>query len=156
MQSIMGFTQKQEPLANFNLLKNVLMVSWLACPITSSVIERVWAPDGSNQKLFYKIWICCFSAKHASFWRKSTDCFAQNQNNCVWVEQHAYPWIHCCNKNNLLSPHLYTCSTFSCRHAAVISCFTLHSPYFFLFRLYRARIWFKQCSNGNKNFKESG
>ena len=35
MQSIMGFTQKQEPLANFNLLKNVLMVSWLACPITS-------------------------------------------------------------------------------------------------------------------------
>ena len=91
--------------------------SWLACPITSSVIEWVWAPDGSNQKLFVLNWICCFSAKHASFWRKSTHCFAQNQNNCVWVEQHAYPWIHCCNKNNLLCPHLYT---FPCRHAAVI------------------------------------
>jgi hypothetical protein len=35
----------------------------------------------SGQTKEYEIGICCFSAKHAAFRRKSKDCWARNQEN---------------------------------------------------------------------------
>ena len=36
---------------------------------------------GSNQRLYIKIGICCFSSKHTAVRRKSKDWLARNQNN---------------------------------------------------------------------------
>ena len=48
--------------------------------LTSSAVNRrfeLW----SGQTKAYKIGICCFSTKHATFRRKSKDWLACNQNN---------------------------------------------------------------------------
>ena len=52
------------------------MVSVLA----SSVVDRGFE-SRSGQTKDFKIGICCFSAKHAAFRRKSKDWLARNQNN---------------------------------------------------------------------------
>ena len=52
------------------------MVSVLA----SSAVDRGFVPQ-SGQAKEYEIDICCFSAKHAAFRRKSKDCWARNQEN---------------------------------------------------------------------------
>jgi hypothetical protein len=48
--------------------------------LTSSVVDRGFEPR-SGQTNEYKIGICCFSAKHAAFRRKSKNWLAGNQNN---------------------------------------------------------------------------
>jgi hypothetical protein len=53
-----------------------VMVSMLA----SSVVDRGFEPWSAQTK-DYKIGICCFSAKHAAYGRKSKDWLARNQNN---------------------------------------------------------------------------
>ena len=53
-----------------------VMVSMLA----SSVVDCGFEP-WSGQTKEYKIGICCFSAKHAAFRRKSKDWLARNQDN---------------------------------------------------------------------------
>jgi hypothetical protein len=52
------------------------MVSVLA----SSVVDRGFKPQWSRTN-DYNIGICCFSAKHAAFRRKSKDWLARNQDN---------------------------------------------------------------------------
>jgi hypothetical protein len=52
------------------------MVSVLAL----SVIDREFE-SRSGQTTDYEIGICCFSAKHAAFRRKSKDWLARNHNN---------------------------------------------------------------------------
>jgi hypothetical protein len=52
------------------------MVSVLA----SSAVDRGFDPRSGQTKDF-KVGICCFSAKHAAFRRKSKDWLALNQNN---------------------------------------------------------------------------
>jgi hypothetical protein len=52
------------------------MVSVLA----SSAVDRGFVPQ-SGQAKEYEIDICCFSAKHAAFRRKSKNCWARNQEN---------------------------------------------------------------------------
>ena len=54
------------------------MVSVLAL----SVIDREFE-SRSGQTTDYEIGICCFSAKHAAFRRKSKDWLARNQNNVL-------------------------------------------------------------------------
>ena len=46
----------------------------------SNVVDCGFKPR-SGQTKNYKIYICCFSAKHAALRRKSKDWLAQNQNN---------------------------------------------------------------------------
>jgi hypothetical protein len=53
-----------------------VMVSVLA----SSVVDRGFE-SRSGQTKYYKIGICCFSAKHAALRRKSKDWLARNQHN---------------------------------------------------------------------------
>ena len=53
-----------------------VMVSVLA----SSVVDRGFEPR-SGQTKYYKIGICCFSAKHTASRRKSKDWLARNQKN---------------------------------------------------------------------------
>jgi hypothetical protein len=53
-----------------------VMVSMLA----SGVVDCGFEP-WSGQTKDYKIGICCFSAKHAAFRRKSKDWLARNQDN---------------------------------------------------------------------------
>ena len=53
-----------------------VMVSMLA----SSAVDCGFEP-WSGQTKEYKIGICCFSAKHAAFRRKSKDWLARNQDN---------------------------------------------------------------------------
>jgi len=48
--------------------------------IVSSVVDRVFEPRPGQTK-DYKIDICCFSANHAAFRRKSKDWLARNQDN---------------------------------------------------------------------------
>ena len=48
--------------------------------IISSVVDPVLAPI-SGQTKNYKIDICCFSANHAAFRRKSKEWLARNQDN---------------------------------------------------------------------------
>jgi len=48
-------------------------------PSSSAVDRGFEARSGQTQD--YKIGICCFSAKHAAFWRKSKDWLAQNLDN---------------------------------------------------------------------------
>ena len=60
-----------------------VMVRFLA----SSAVD-CWFEPWSGQTKEYKIDICCFSAKHAAFRRKSKDWLAQNQNNVSRVERH--------------------------------------------------------------------
>jgi hypothetical protein len=48
--------------------------------LVSSAVDRGFEPR-SGQTKDDKIGICCFSAKHAAFMRKSKDWLAQNQNN---------------------------------------------------------------------------
>ena len=55
---------------------DVVMVSVLA----SSLADRGFEPR-SGQPKDYKIGICCFSAKHLAFRRKSKDRLARNQEN---------------------------------------------------------------------------
>jgi hypothetical protein len=45
-----------------------------------SAVNRGFEPR-SGQTKYYKIGICCFSAKHAALRRKSKDRWARNQNN---------------------------------------------------------------------------
>ena len=52
------------------------MISMLA----SSAVDREFE-HRSDQSKDYKIGICCLSAKHAAFRRKSKDWLARNQNN---------------------------------------------------------------------------
>ena len=48
----------------------------------SSVVDRVFEPrSGQTQTKDYKIDICCLSASHAAFRRKSKDCLTRNQDN---------------------------------------------------------------------------
>jgi hypothetical protein len=54
------------------------MVSVLAL----SVVDREFE-SRSGQTTDYEIGICCFSAKHAAFRRKSKDWLARNQNNVL-------------------------------------------------------------------------
>ena len=56
-----------------------VMVSML----TSSAVDCGFEPR-SGQTINYKIGICCFSAKHAAFRRKSKDGLAQNQDVSEW------------------------------------------------------------------------
>ena len=53
-----------------------IIVSMLA---SSEVDRRFEHRSGQNKD--YKIGICCFSAKHAAFRRKSKDWLAQNQDD---------------------------------------------------------------------------
>ena len=53
-----------------------VMVSVLA----SSAVDRGFEPR-SGQTKDYTISICCFSAKHATLWRKNKDWLGRNQNN---------------------------------------------------------------------------
>jgi hypothetical protein len=48
--------------------------------LVSSAVD-CWFEPWSGQTKEYKIYICCFSAKHAAFRRKSKDWLAQNQDN---------------------------------------------------------------------------
>ena len=48
--------------------------------LASSAVDRGFEPQLGQTK-DYKIGICCFSAKHAAFRRKSKDWLARNQNN---------------------------------------------------------------------------
>ena len=48
--------------------------------LTSSAVDREFEPR-SGQTKYYKIGICCFSAKHIALRRKSKDWLARNQNN---------------------------------------------------------------------------
>jgi hypothetical protein len=48
--------------------------------LVSSAIDRGFKPR-SGQTNDYKIGICCFSAKHAAFGRKSKDWLDRNQDN---------------------------------------------------------------------------
>jgi hypothetical protein len=48
--------------------------------LASSAVDRGFEAR-SGQTKHYKIGICCFSAKHASFRRKSKDWLARNQDN---------------------------------------------------------------------------
>jgi hypothetical protein len=59
------------------------MISVLA----SSAVDRGFEPR-SGQTKEYKIGICCLSAKHAAFRRKSKDWFARNQDNVLRVGRH--------------------------------------------------------------------
>ena len=52
----------------------------MVCMLATSAVVRRFKP-WSGQTKDYKIGICCFSAKHAAFRRKSKDWLAQNQNN---------------------------------------------------------------------------
>ena len=52
------------------------MVSMLG----SSAVYREFEPQSGHTK-DYKIDMCCFSAKHTSLKKKSTDWLARNQNN---------------------------------------------------------------------------
>jgi hypothetical protein len=54
------------------------MVSVLAL----SVVDREFE-SRSGQTTDYEIGICCFSAKHVAFRRKSKDWLARNQNNVL-------------------------------------------------------------------------
>ena len=47
---------------------------------TSSSIDRGFEPR-SDQTKYYKIGICCFSAKHVALRRKSKDWLTLNQDN---------------------------------------------------------------------------
>jgi hypothetical protein len=50
----------------------------------------------SGQTKYYKIGICCFSAKHAALWRKSKDWLTRNQNNVsekdTWSDGDMWVW----------------------------------------------------------------
>ena len=48
--------------------------------LVSSAVDRGFEPRLGQTK-YYKIRICCFSAKHASLRRKSKDWLARNKNN---------------------------------------------------------------------------
>ena len=48
--------------------------------LASSAVDREFE-HRSGQSKDYKIGICCFSAKHTAFRRKSKDWLARNQNN---------------------------------------------------------------------------
>ena len=50
-----------------------VMISMLA----SSTVDHGFKPRSAQTK-YYKISICCFSAKHAALWRKSKDWLARN------------------------------------------------------------------------------
>ena len=52
----------------------------MVCMLVSSAVDRGFKPRSGLTK-DYKTGICCFSAKHATLWRKSKDCLAQNQDN---------------------------------------------------------------------------
>ena len=52
----------------------------MVCVLSSSAVDRGFEPQ-SGQTKYYKIGICCFSAKHAALRRKSKDWLARNQNN---------------------------------------------------------------------------
>jgi hypothetical protein len=47
---------------------------------TSSSVDRGFEPR-SDQTKYYKIGICCFSAKHVALRRKSKDWLTLNQDN---------------------------------------------------------------------------
>ena len=63
-----------------------VMVSML----TSNAVDRGFEPRLGQTK-YYKIGICCFSAKHAALWRKSKDWLTRNQNN---VSEWSYMSTH--------------------------------------------------------------
>ena len=48
--------------------------------LSSSAVDRGFEPR-SGQTKYYKMYICCFSAKHAALRRKSKNWSARNQNN---------------------------------------------------------------------------
>ena len=48
--------------------------------LASNAVDRGCEPQSGQTKV-YKIGICCFSAKHRAFRRKSKDWLAPNQNN---------------------------------------------------------------------------
>ena len=48
--------------------------------LVSSAVDRGFEPR-SDQTKYYKIGICCFSAKHTTLRRKSKDWSSRNQNN---------------------------------------------------------------------------
>ena len=48
--------------------------------LASSAVDRGFEPR-SGQTKYYKIGICCVSAKHAALMRKNKDWSARNQNN---------------------------------------------------------------------------
>ena len=70
------------------------MVSVLAL----SVIDREFE-SRSGQTTDYEIGICCFSAKHAAFRRKSKDWLARNHNNVSeWSDMSTCVQLfHCAN-----------------------------------------------------------
>ena len=52
----------------------------MVCVLASSAVDRGFEHQAGQTK-YYKIGICCFSAKHAALRRKSKDWLARNQNN---------------------------------------------------------------------------
>jgi len=52
----------------------------MVCGLASSVVDREFEPR-SGQTKDYKIGICCFSAKHVAFRRKSEYWLARNWDN---------------------------------------------------------------------------
>ena len=52
----------------------------MVCMLTSSAVDHGFEAR-SGQTKYYKISICCFSAKHVALRRKSKDWLARNQNN---------------------------------------------------------------------------
>ena len=57
--------------------------------IISTVVDRGFEPRPGQTK-DYKMCICCFSAKHEAFRRKSKDWLTRNQDNCVRMGRHVY------------------------------------------------------------------
>ena len=53
----------------------------MASVLTSSIVDRVFEPWSVKTK-DYKIWICCFSAKHEVLRSKIKNGVALNQNIC--------------------------------------------------------------------------
>ena len=64
----------------FYIICRVNCISVLVRFLASSAVD-CWFEPWSGQTKEYKIDICCFSAKHAAFRRKSKDWLAQNQDN---------------------------------------------------------------------------
>ena len=67
-----------------------ILITEAGVSVASCVRSRVRAQIGQMRD--YNIGICCFSAKHAAFRRKSKDCFSRNQDN-VSEWRHVYPRV---------------------------------------------------------------
>jgi hypothetical protein len=68
-----------------NLIGGVMVIVW-------SVVDRVFESRPGQTK-DYEIDICCFSANHAAFRRKSKDWLARNQDNVSEWGNMSIQWL---------------------------------------------------------------